>query len=905
MKIAYPLVILLALSANSTASHSQSSTAAQAQQINASNAAQMIQGGPDAIGGIGDWFLSNGTICAIISDVEHESEFSTKGGVLVDLGYCDRDDDHYTQHQDLIDGKRDRQLNAVSIHSESSDSNASVIVNLHENGIEQTTRYRLSLDTPTQLHISKTLKRIHDTENEFNVYSAMNFNYHSLEPFVFSSKDLTQSTGFKHEDFVSRGINALPSAARNADTIITISPPNATTSVAYGWQMKSVTRISDNGKLELPSFALADDSSNAFLIVPDTFYIGDGSEIGWLQLIQIPLLSLDTNDTLEIEEVIYVGKNGDVASITDQLIQKPVSIIGQLGDANSALHIDLADGTPITQIRPQKSGTFSAKLPKGDYVLRHLGSANRQKQTTITLAENTNDIGVLKLPESGKLILPNGQPMRLVIKGINGTQDPNFIDTFSDIEIAGKETDSYHKQQSPQVFLAGVIGDKRKIELAAGDYQIYATRGPEYSLEKTQISIANGQTLKLDIKPPKHLLPTPNHIASDLHVHSGLSFDNAFSEKERVRTFVAEHGEVMVPSEHDVPVDYTPLIEQMGVADKIKSIAATEITSLLSTERLPFTGGHVNVFPYQPRHKHYRRGMVNHESRRLREVIHDVRQIESDAIFQLNHPRTDLSLSGDLPDDHEALIDTAHYLEHMGVAGFPYNPEKPLHSHPNNTLIDKDPETGLRDIDFDLIELINPGGEKHEERLQAVRKDWLSFLKQGEKIVATANSDSHTAVNQVAVPRTMVAMQDDQISNFDQTAFFKALKSGNAYGTTGPMIELDLSGKQMGETHLGNQANLSLKIASVDWIDTQTAKIQINGETIKEYSLDQNIKNGVNNHQINLKMSFEEDAFVTIEIYGKANSDYQVIYPEITPYAFSNAIYVDANKDGVWDAPGL
>jgi len=52
-------------------------------------------------------------------------------------------------------------------------------------------------------------------------------------------------------------------------------------------------------------------------------------------------------------------------------------------------------------------------------------------------------------------------------------------------------------------------------------------------------------------------------------------------------------------------------------------------------------------------------------------------------------------------------------------------------------------------------------------------------------------------------------------------------------------------------------------------------------------------------------MKFERDAFVTIEVIGNASSDYQIIYPEISPYAFSNAIYVDANADGKWQAPGL
>ncbi|MEO0369534.1 MAG: hypothetical protein AAF197_12260, partial [Pseudomonadota bacterium] len=138
MKNTLQLVLLAVLS---SAPLSVSSETNIALQIDADNAAELIQGGPDAIGGIDDWFLSNGTLCAIISDVEHEGEFSTKGGALVDLGYCDRNDDHYTQNQDLVDGKRTRPLNSYSISAKSSDTNARVTVLSKENGIELSTQY--------------------------------------------------------------------------------------------------------------------------------------------------------------------------------------------------------------------------------------------------------------------------------------------------------------------------------------------------------------------------------------------------------------------------------------------------------------------------------------------------------------------------------------------------------------------------------------------------------------------------------------------------------------------------------------------------------------------------------------------------------------------------------------------
>lgn len=871
----------------------------RALRITAENAAELVQKGPDAIGGINDWFISNGTLCAIVSDVDHEHEFSTKGGVLVDLGFCGRADDHYTLAQDLVDGKRERPLDAVSIEASIENDEARITVQSATHGAAQLTTYSLNLNSPSQLAISKKLYRLGDDDSDFSVYSSLNFNYHSLEPFVFASRNFSQTNGFRNQDFVSRGLSALSVAARNADTIITISPPTATDPIAYGWHLKSVHRVTKDHAYEVPSFILADNQSNAILTLTDTFYIGDGSKIGWLQLPQIPLLSLNEQSWLEIEEVIYVGNRGDVSSITDQIFTNAVSVSGYVSDPQVGLHIDQSDGTPLTHARPDENGRFEFFLPQGTYQLRQIGSAKRRAIERFQVGENAVRLSPQPLSKAAQLLLPAGEAMRLVFVGVNGTPDPDFTDTHTASSVIDDEGEHFREAVS-QIFLAGLPSDVSKVTLAPGDYRVYATRGPEYSLEKADISLEANHQVKLTIAIPELRMPTPNFIASDLHVHSGSSFDNTFSDAERVRTFVAEHGEVMVSSEHDLPFNLLPIIKAMGVERKITSIAAAEVTSLMPTASNPYTGGHSNFFPYEPEPHAHRRGMVSHEQKRLREIIHAVKQKHPDVIVQLNHPRLNLALSDEVPDDYQNLINNAEYLEHMGAAGYPYNPNRPLTSSPNNSLVERDAASGLRDIDFDLIEIINPGGIHHQARIRAVRKDWISFLKQGERIVGTANSDSHTSAAQVGLPRTMVAMKDDRVSEFAQSDFIAALKAGNAYGTTGPFMEIALSGKKMGETLQGASGQLSMRISSVDWIDIDTVKVQVNGSTIKKYKL---TKQAV--HNLQLPIAFAQDSFVTIEVSGPAGEDYQAVYSGLTPYAFSNPIYVDFDADGEWQAPGL
>ncbi len=875
-------------------------------RITPDNAEKLVMGGPDAIGGIGDWFISNGTLCAVISDIGHESEFTTRGGTLIDLGFCNRDDDHYTHKHTLLDGSRAKPLNATDLTVSKGDSWAAIEVTAERDNIQTVTRYHVQLDQPKTLSIETTVSLLDANKDGLNFFNLLHFNYHSLNAFIFNSEDISQSSGFASEHFSSKGISAIRDAAKNADTIITLSPHDADVAISYGWQLKKAKLISGEQSMDLPRFALADDTTNGFLVLPEHFMIGSGKKIGWVQLAQIPLLSLENKAQLKLHESIVIEKSGDVASITDQLLAKTDTqrVIVNTQNLDSSFHVEQTDGTPITQALPDKNGQASFLLPEGRYTLHQIASGERQAQMDFDVdsinanklsSSNELSLGYLNLTSGGKLTLPQGQAMRLVFKGINGTPDPDFGLAHQQSPINDR-----HTKTMSHIFMAGISSDQQSLFLAAGDYKVLATRGPEFSLESSEIRIENGKTTRLDITTPSRVVETSKYMASDLHVHSGVSFDNAFSTTERVRTFIAEHAEIMVSSEHDLPFDFAPIVQAMNLSDKIITIPAAEITSTALSKANPYTGGHVNAFPFLPRPHEHRNGMFNHEEFRLRDTIAAVKHQHPEALLQLNHPRTTSKLSSKLPSDYEEHIHYGSYFEHMGPAAHPYQPERPLTESPNSQLIEKDPKTGIRDVDFDLLEVVNPGGENHQDRINAVRKDWLSLVKQGEKITATANSDSHTPHEVVGVPRTMVAMQNDTIAGYSQAEFLNSLATGNAYGTTGPFFDIELGGAKMGETFNGNRGDLSLRVYAADWVPLDTVSVQINGESIGEYPL----KNGEQTI-LRLPLTFHRDSFVTIEIHGKASENYALLYPEIEPYAFSNPIFVDFEGDNTWTPPGL
>ena len=132
-----------------------------AEQITRENVATRRVGGPDAIGGLGDWALGNGTLCAVVSDPSHESILSPRGGVLVDLAHCDRDDDQWNVLQPLVNLSRELVVPVTDVRAESREPDAAVsLVTRGELlGLEIETRYRLDLERPDALRITTRLSR--------------------------------------------------------------------------------------------------------------------------------------------------------------------------------------------------------------------------------------------------------------------------------------------------------------------------------------------------------------------------------------------------------------------------------------------------------------------------------------------------------------------------------------------------------------------------------------------------------------------------------------------------------------------------------------------------------------------------------------------------------------------------
>ena len=874
-------------------------TVLTATQITAKNAAQWVQKGPDAIGGIGDWVLSNGTLCILFAGLAHEGDFSASGGTLRDIGYCAREDDQFVSSQDLVNGSLAQPVAISDIRASQNQQAASLVTLGSHHGLQVETRYTLSRDVPERMQISKTIWRQNEDAIAPAIFSTAVLNYHSMETFLLSTRDPSLSNGFVQQEFVGRGPLTYAETARPVDTVVLLSPHDSLVPISYGWRQVSAHLLQDGKRHALPSFALADRSALAFLTLAEPFTFGDGKRLGLAQLLQVALMEIELGDKLQLEEEIWVAPSADVSGVTDLLFAEAPRLFGQVSapDQTVRVHIDQADGAPFTQVSVDNQGRFSARLPAGDYTLRLMTPAADTLVKKFTMAAKDTKLASLTPARAARIALPRGTAMRLAFRGQNDTPNPNFEDSLTGYRIENGDG-PIAQDAASDVHLAGVSSDPTHVFLPDGDYTVYAVHGPEFSVETAKLSVRDGHDKALRIAKPKRVLRTPHHMSADMHVHSGPSLDNAFSTHKRVRTFVAERGEIMVAAEHDTIFDFNPLLRELGVSDKMIAITGSEVTSTLETPRAPHTIGHMNFFPLKVEPHAYRRGLKAHENRRTRDVLHDMHVHHGDPVAQLNHARDSFKLSHELPDDFAEHINGEQFFDHMGVAAHPYQPHKPLTSTPNNSLIAPDPITGVRDIDFDVMEIMNGTQDYRPNRVAASRLDWLSLVAQGERLAATANSDSHDTTQQVALPRNMVRLNADRQNDFRMSRFTQAVKAGAFYGTTGPFLELALGQAKMGDTHSGASGVLKGRVFSADWARADRLKVQLNGEMVHSQALPED-------GSFSLPMHFEQDGFVTLEVSGKASDIYKAVYPGFFPYAYSNPIYVDANGDGNWTPPGL
>jgi len=841
-------------------------------QLTSETLHRLPPGGMAAVGGRGDWLLSNGRLCAVVSDAGHPTYLALHGAALVDLWHCDRANDQWRVANAQLNLRKDATPRTESITAGFSERDAWVETRGTHSGVEIAVAYRLDAKQVNTLLIETTLTR-RQAGPALNMFGTLILHPgSSLTPFTVDSKEHAYTTGFSQPAVDTSDFLSLLGAITPADTQLLLGSRYAGADISYMAQLREAFLRDTNGiQTPVHTLLVPGDTFSLFAAFTRPFPGFWSRAPGVISLALGQLFDLASGESLVVRQSVKVSDRADAASLLDS-VYNGHTVRGSLDTLDAGISLRDSEGRELNFGRPDAAGNFRLSLPAGvsDATLRVV-TPHSSTGYPLTLEADTTDLGLLKTGAPAILELPQGQAMSLLFTA--GEQPVVFHAELTDARVAGERL--LVAAESHRLSLSGTTADPRELSLPPGDYRVLATRGPEFSVTGAHVELVAGTRSRLTIEPPTRAVSSEGLLSADFHVHSGISFDSSLSARQRVTDFVAQGCEVLIPTEHNVPYDLNPTIAAMGLQRQLFSFPGVEMTGMAASERTPRTVGHGNVFPVTPAPGEFMRGNVHFEGMRLGEVIAAYKARFPQSLFQLNHPRSTVE------DDDGA------FFEHLSQ-GVAFQPELALSEEPNSLLLERHAGSAYRDIDFDVIELLNGTDMLLYER---VRADWFALLRAGIYKVATANSDSHKSHHIVAYPRNLLAIAEDDPATVTTARIMRAVREGRLYGSTGPLLKIDVDGTGPGGTHSGSRGTLSIRVDAAPWVGVDSVRIWLNGALHRTLPI-------APGTTISEELTITGDSFVFVEALGAASKLYRTIVPDAIPFAFANPVLMDAQGDG-------
>ncbi len=395
------------------------------------------------------------------------------------------------------------------------------------------------------------------------------------------------------------------------------------------------------------------------------------------------------------------------------------------------------------------------------------------------------------------------------------------------------------------------------IDVLPGTYDLEATAGwrhEQASAEAVEVLPGEATTLELELE---RVIDHEGWLAMDAHTHGAPSFDGALPMADRLVACAATGVDIAPITDHDVHVDYAPLLEAMGLGSRLLTFPAVEVTTMIR--------GHFNLWPIEVGARTEPNGgaldwwNLRVSTDELFEAMRDA--AGPDALLQVNHPRTPGML----------------------------------------TFADFDPVTGEADDPdtfswgFDTFELINGGVDDLED----VRADFFGFLDHGEIRTPLGVSDSHYRFIPCGMARTDVFLDRDSPEGLEADAVVEAVLAGHVVAATGVTLRAWAGGALPGDTLTGSSANVDVQVMAPSWIQPDSLRLIRDGDIVEEHALGP-AEDGVL-FDDSLLLEADSDAWFVLEVTG--STPMGDVWRNQSPYAMSNAFFLDVDGDG-WQAPG-
>jgi hypothetical protein len=491
----------------------------------------------------------------------------------------------------------------------------------------------------------------------------------------------------------------------------------------------------------------------------------------------------------------------------------------------------------ITYLDVAPDGSFSGPVPStGNYLVR-AEVKNVGRSNVVPLADSVS----LTIPSPVKvdfqiLDADTSQPMpaRLVVIGTH----PAFPDSrvFEVYDRADGVVQSLHAIRGTTVDL-GDGADPALLLPAGGTYRIFASRGTEWSVASQSVTGSANVDLTFTLK---RVVPTPNYLASDWHVHQVGSPDSPILSDERIRGAVSAGIEMFAVTDHDYVSDLEPLVQEMGLADKLRVLPGIEVT--------PFAYGHFNAWPMAPDNDSANHGAIDWARGQalgyamLPGEIFAAMRDRGAQMVQVNHPRSK-GLTGEFQSAF-SRANVKYDFDARTIYGDYANANTPNDwlRLPEDASLWSDQFNGLEVWNgFGGVGDANGDGVREIQTLDRVLHDWFSMLSMGFYVTPAGNSDTHTTnADAVGMPRTYVHVDDDSgaaLANGTAIDSVLATQTGansmarDVVVTNGPMIDVKVNNAAvLGRvvTAGASPVTFSVTVTSADWAQIDTLEVFAN-----------------------------------------------------------------------------
>ena len=563
----------------------------------------------------------------------------------------------------------------------------------------------------------------------------------------------------------------------------------------------------------------------------------------------------------------------DGREMGDKLVEARLTVQGDgrpVAGARIAMKCgDESWGTVVTG----EDGSVVRRLPSGSCEATVSVAGQNFAMQKIVLADNGNH--VLELaeyhPGIASITVTDAEgraiPAKIEFKGNDKTPTPNW----------GPETAEHFVQN-----LAYTANGRVRTELAAGEYDITVSHGPEYNAEFTKLTVQPGKTVDLKVAIAR-VIETPGWVSADFHSHSSPSGDNTGSQRGRVLNLAAENVEFAPCTEHNRISTYIDHIKALGLEPFMATVSGMELTGT------PLPLNHQNVFPlvYRPRTQDGGAPVtdVSPETQMERIAAWDSNSVK---LIQQDHP--DLGWlfydrDGDQkPDDG--------YSRSFGIMNV----------------------TEIHPID----PLLNPtryhiyGGK---ETGNQTALNWLQLLNQGFRIYGVVNTDAHYNYHGSGGLRIWVKSDTDDPAQISLDEMRDNARNGQIVMSNGPYLEATfretgssdapvIAGQDLAAE--SKKVTASIKVQCPNWFDIDTVIVLVNGRRHDNLTFSRDThpdmfgKDAVKfAHDVDIEL--REDAHLIVLTGHRTQLIGDVMGPmwgAQHPVALNNPVFVDIDCDG-------